>query len=79
MLQQQTRVTLSHLDGRLLVDAEKGDIGHADEGPLLVGPEHDDGSSLRGLGRHVKVGEANAPQVGSQADEDVPVREREMN
>lgn len=77
MLKQQTRVTLGHLDGRLLVDAEKGNVGHADEGPFLVGPEHDDGSSLRGLGRDVKVGEANAPQVGSQADEDVPVRERE--
>lgn len=68
----QTRVTLSHLDRRLLVDAEEGDIGHTDEGPLLVGPEHDDGSSLWGLGRDVKVGEANAAQVRGQTYEDVP-------
>lgn len=63
---------LSHLDGRLLVDAEQRNVGHANEGPFLVGPEHDDGSSLRGLGRNVEVGKANAPQVGSQTNEDVP-------
>lgn len=63
---------LSHLDGRLLVDAEEGNVGDADEGPFLVGPEHNDGSSLRGLGRNVEVGEANATQVGSQTNEDVP-------
>lgn len=64
---------LSHLDGRLLVDAEQGDIGHADEGPLLIGPEHDDGSSLRRLRGNVKVGEANASQVGGQTNKNVPV------
>lgn len=55
------------------MDTEKGNVGHADEGPLLVGPEHDDGPSLWGLGRNVKVGEADAAQVGSQTNEDVPV------
>lgn len=63
---------LSDLDGRFLVDAQQGDVGDADEGPLLVGPEHDDGASLGGLGGHVEVGEADATQVGSQANEDVP-------
>lgn len=58
------------------MDAEKGNVGHANEGPFLVGPEHDDGSSLRGLSRDVKVGETNATQVGSQTDEDVPVKAR---
>lgn len=65
---------LSHLDGRLLVDAEQGDIGHADKGPFLIGPEHDDGSSLWGLGGNVKVGKANASQVGGQTNKNVPVR-----
>lgn len=58
------------------MDAEQGDIRHPDEGPFLVGPEHDDGPSLRGLGSDVKVGEANTAQVGGQANEDVPVREK---
>lgn len=74
--EQQAWVTLSHLDSRLLVDPEEGNVGHADEGPFLVGPEHNDRSSLRGLSRDVKVGEANATQVGSQTNEDVPVRAR---
>lgn len=74
--EQQIQVTLSHLDSRLFVDAEQGNVGHANEGPFLVGPKHDDGSPLRGLSRNVKVGEANTTQVGSQADEDVPVRAR---
>lgn len=64
----------SHLDGRLLVDAEQGDVGHADEGPFLIGPEHDDGSPLRRLGGNVKVGKANASQVGGQTNKNVPVR-----
>lgn len=63
---------LSHLDGRLLVDAEQGDIGHADEGPFLIGPEHNDGSSLRRLGGNVKVGKANTSQVGRQTNKNVP-------
>lgn len=58
------------------MDEEEGNVGHANESPFLVGPEHDNGSSLRGLSRDVKVGEANAAQVGSQTDEDVPVRAR---
>lgn len=65
---------LSHLDGRLLVDAEQGDVGHADEGPFLIGPEHDDGSSLRCLSGNVEVGEANASQVGGQTNKNVPGR-----
>lgn len=64
---------LGHLDGGLLVDAEQRDVGHADEGPFLIGPEHDDGSSLRGLGGNVEVGKANASQVGGQTDKNVPV------
>lgn len=56
------------------MDAEQGDVGHADEGPLLVGPEHDDGPSLRSLRGHVEIGEADAAQVGGQTDEDVPGR-----
>ena len=75
---QQTRVTLSHLDSRLLVNTEQGDIGHTDEGPFLIGPEHDDGSSLWGLGCNVKVGKANATQVRGQTNEDMPVRAREV-
>lgn len=71
-VEQQTQVALSHLDSRLLVDEEEGHIGHANEGPFFVGPEHDDRSSLRGLSRYVEVGEANAAQVGSQTNEDVP-------
>lgn len=63
---------LSDLDGRFLVDAQQRDVGHADEGPLFVGPEHDDGASLGGLGGHVEVGEADTAQVGSQTNEDVP-------
>lgn len=58
--EQHTQVTLSHLDSGLLVDAEQGNVRHANEGPFLVGPEHDDGSSLWGFSRNVKVGEANA-------------------
>lgn len=54
------------------MDTEKVNVGHADESPFLIWPEHDDGSSLWGLSRNVKVGEANAPQVGRQADQDVP-------
>ena len=69
-------LTLCHLDGSLPLDREQGDVGHADEGPLLVGPEHDDGASLGGLGRHVEVGEANTTQVRGQTYEDVPVRAR---
>lgn len=65
-------VPLGHLDGGFLVDAEEGNVGNPDEGPFLVGPEHDDGSSLRGLGRYVKIGEADAAQIGSQTNEDVP-------
>ena len=63
-----------HLDGRLPLDAEEADVGDADESPALIGPEHDDGPAFRGLGGHVKVGETNAPQVGGQTDEDVPVK-----
>lgn len=69
---QRTQVALSHLDSRLLVDEEEGHIGDANEGPFFVGPEHDDGTSLRGLSCYVEVGEANAAQVGSQTNEDVP-------
>lgn len=65
---------LGHLDRRLLVDTEQGNVGHADEGPLLVGPEHDDRSSLWSLSRNVKIGEANTTQIWSQTNEDVPVR-----
>jgi len=61
-----------HLDGRLPVDAEEADVGDADEGPPLAGPEHDDGPPLRGLRRHVEVGEANTAQIGGEADQDVP-------
>lgn len=56
------------------MDTEQGNVGHTDEGPFLVGPEHDDRSSLRGLSRNIKVGEANATQIGSQTNKDVPVR-----
>lgn len=45
------------------MDAQEGNVGHPDEGPFLVGPEHDDGASLGGLGRDIKVGEADAAQV----------------
>ena len=69
--------TLGDLDGGLLVDAEEGDVGHPDEGPLLAGPELHHGPLLRGLGGRVEVGEAHAAQVGGQADEDVPERYRE--
>ncbi len=72
--EQQTEVTLSHLDRRLLVDAEQGNVWNANESPFLIGPEHDDGSSLWSLGRDVKVGKADTTQVGSQTNEDVPVR-----
>lgn len=68
--------TLGHLDGGLLVDTEQGDIGHTDEGPFLIGPEHDDRSSLRSLSRHIKVGKANATQIGGKANQDVPVKEQ---
>lgn len=54
------------------MDTQQGHVGHADEGPFLVGPEHDDGAPLGGLGRHVEVGEAHAAQVGGEANEDVP-------
>ena len=67
--------TLGDLDGGLLVDAEEGDVGHPDEGPLLAGPELHHGPLLRGLGGRVEVGEAHAAQVGGQADEDVPREE----
>lgn len=67
------QVTLSHLNGRFLVDTEQGDVGHTDEGPLFVGPEHDDRASLRSLGGDVEVGKANAAQVRGQTYEDVPV------
>lgn len=54
------------------MNAEEADVGDADEGPPLVWPEHDDGPPLRGLGSHVEVGEANAPQIRGQTDQDVP-------
>lgn len=71
-LQQHSKVNLSHLDSGLLVDAEQGNVGNTNESPFLVWPKHDDRSSLWSLGRNVKVGEANATQVGSETDEDVP-------
>lgn len=71
-------VNLGHLDRRLLVDTEQGNVGDTDEGPLLVGPEHDDGTSLRGLSCHIKVGKAHTTQVGGQANEDVPVGKRRV-
>lgn len=73
--EEQVWARLSHLYRRLL-DTEKRNVWHANECPFLVGPEHNYGPSLRGLGRNVKVGEANAAQVGSQTNEDVPVRVR---
>lgn len=70
----QVQPHLSHLDGRLFVDAEQEDVRHTDEGPFLIGPEHNDGSSLRRLCCNIKVGEANASQVGGQTNKNVPVR-----
>lgn len=70
----QVQLDLSHLDGRLFVDTEQEDVRHADEGPFLIGPEHNDGSSLWRLCRNIKVGEANASQVGGQTNKNVPVR-----
>lgn len=70
----QVQPDLSHLDGRLFVDAEQEDVWHTDEGPFLIGPEHNDGSSLRRLCCNIKVGEANASQVGGQTNKNVPVR-----
>lgn len=67
---------LCDLDAGLLGDAQQGDVGYADEGPLLTGPEQDDGALLRCLGRRVEVGEAHAAQVGRQADQNVPARSR---
>lgn len=74
--EEQALVTLRYLDSRLLVDKEERNVGHANEGPFLVGPEHNYGSSLRGLGCNVKVSEAHAAQVWSQTNEDVPGRGR---
>lgn len=62
------------LDGRLLAGTQEGHVGDADEGPFLAGPELDDGALLRDLGGSIKVGKAYAAQVGSKADEDVPVK-----
>lgn len=66
--QKNIKVTLSYLDSRLLMDAKQGNIGNTNESPFLIGPEHDDGSALWSLGRNIKVGEANATQVGSKTD-----------
>lgn len=60
------------------MDKEEGDIGDTDEGPLFIGPEHDDRSSLRGLRRNIKVGEANTTQIGCQANKNVPGRVRRL-
>lgn len=54
--------------------AQEEHVGDTDEGPLLAGPEPDDRALLRDLGGGVKVGKADAAQVGRQADEDVPAR-----
>lgn len=70
--QQHTLVTLSHLDSRLLMDTEEGNVGYTNERPLLIGPEHDDRASLRSLGGDVKIGKANATKVRSKTNEDVP-------
>lgn len=70
----QTWVPLSNLDSGLLMNTEKINVGHTNEGPFLVWPEHDDRSTLRSLSCNVKVGEANATQVGSQTNENVPVK-----
>lgn len=56
------------------MDTEEGDVGHTNESPFLIGPEHDDGPSLRGLSRNVEVGKANTAQVGCQTNKDVPVK-----
>ena len=63
-----------HLDGRLPLHTEEADVGDADEGPALVRPEHNDGPPLRRLCGHIKVGETNAPKIGGQTDQDVPVK-----
>lgn len=58
---------------------EEGNVGDANEGPFLIGPEHNYWTSLRGLARNVKVGEADTTQVGSQTNEDVPARMTVVN
>lgn len=63
---------LCHFDRVLLLDTQKSDVGHPNEGPLFTGPELDHGALLWGLRGCVEVGKAHAPKVGSQADEYVP-------
>lgn len=60
------------LDWWFLVGAQKGYVGHTDEGPFLAGPEPDNRTLLRDLRGSIKVGKTYAAQVGGEADEDVP-------
>lgn len=46
---RETRRASGDLDWRLLVGTQEGHVGDADEGPLLTGPEPDDGALLGDL------------------------------
>lgn len=76
ILKKSRAAYLSDLNCGFLVDTQQGNVGYANEGPFFIGPKHDDGASLGGLGRNVKVGEADTPQIRSQTNEDVPVGTR---
>lgn len=72
ILKKSAAAYLSDLNCRLFVDTQQGNIGDANKGPFLVGPKHDDGASLGGLGRNVEVGKADTAQIRRQTNEDVP-------
>lgn len=76
ILEKSGAAYLSDLNSRFFVDTQQGNVRYTNEGPFFVGPKHDDGASLGGLGRNVKVGEADTPQIRSQTNEDVPVGTR---
>lgn len=57
---------------------KQADIGNSDKSPLLAGPELYDGPLLWDFRCCIEVGKADTAEVGSQADENVPARHKNI-